>query len=656
MRPCAERAHGIGRPRPDSGVARRGDRPGAGQQGEPRGRWGAGDDARRGHRSDDHPGRLRALRAAPARERRAGSRHDRQARAHGLRRSLPWPHEGRARERHPRAGAGPPDLGHGREDHDRQRHAHEQGPRGDRGAAALRRAARRDRRGRAPAVDHPRPRSPERRRLARAHGLPRHARADLVRAPLPRADRRARSEPRPRRPRAAHLRGARRGHLPVPAPGPRGVRGRRHGPVCAERGERDRGAGLPRRRDRLHGDRGGDRARTRRPRARARAPLLRPLPRRRGGSDQRAGADRGSGGVSWDLAALGFMVLIVAHEAGHFTAAKLVGMRVEKFALFFGPPIWKKQVGETEYSIRTIPAGGYVKITGMNPSEELSDEARTRAYYSQPVWKRIVVISAGPAVNLVIGFVLLLVYAGVIGLHKGNEVGDIAKNFPAQGVLHPGDVLVAVDGKTGSVEDLTKQGTSHRCAVQPPTSGCKATSPAVLTIERDGKRVTITMTPVWDAKFKRMRLGFSYNPNGGDHETVSPGESLDRAATAFWNITKAEVSLPAKILDSGQRAQIHGLVGSYESTRQTILADPGDVILIMALISLALAIVNLFPFLPLDGGHIFWAIVEKVRGRPVPFSTMERSGVIGFALVLMLFALGLTNDIHTLSNGGFKAP
>jgi regulator of sigma E protease len=350
------------------------------------------------------------------------------------------------------------------------------------------------------------------------------------------------------------------------------------------------------------------------------------------------------------------MVLIVAHEAGHFTAAKLVGMRVEKFALFFGPPLWKKQVGETEYSIRAIPAGGYVKITGMNPSEQLSDEERTRAYYSQPVWKRIVVISAGPAVNLVIGFVLLLVYVGVIGLHKGNEVGDISKNFPAQGVLHPGDVLVAVDGHGGSVEDLTKRVTAHRCAVQPPVSGCKATTPAVLTIERDGERTTISITPVYDAKFKRMRLGFSYNPNGGPHETVGAGESVDRAATAFWNITKAEVSLPAKILDSKQRKEINGLVGSYEATRQTILADAGDVVLIMALISLALAIVNLFPFLPLDGGHIFWAIVEKVRRRPVPFSVMERSGVIGFVLVLGLFALGLTNDIHTLSNGGFKAP
>jgi regulator of sigma E protease len=78
------------------------------------------------------------------------------------------------------------------------------------------------------------------------------------------------------------------------------------------------------------------------------------------------------------------------------------------------------------------------------------------------------------------------------------------------------------------------------------------------------------------------------------------------------------------------------------------------VLLILAIISLALGIVNLFPFLPLDGGHIFWAVVEKIRRKPVPYSTMERSGVIGFALVIMLFALGLTNDIHTLSNGGFK--
>jgi regulator of sigma E protease len=360
--------------------------------------------------------------------------------------------------------------------------------------------------------------------------------------------------------------------------------------------------------------------------------------------------------VSWFLAALGFMVLIVLHELGHFTAAKLVGMRVERFSLFFPPLLLKKKIGETEYALGSIPAGGYVKITGMNPSEELPDEVRTRAYYSQPVWKRIVVIAAGPAVNLVLGFVLLVVYSSVIGLHKGNEVGAVAKKLPAQGVLHPGDVLVAVDGRSGSVLDLTKQVMSHKCEVQPPVAGCRATTAATLTIDRGGRRRTIRMTPVYDTSVKpaRMRLGFTYNQQGGPHETLPFGQSVDRSASAFWSITKQTVSIPAKIIDPKQRKQINGIVGSYETTRQTILADVGDVILIMAIISMSLAIVNLFPFLPLDGGHIFWAVVEKIRRRPVPYSTMERSGVVGFVLVLMLFAIGLSNDIGTLSNGGFK--
>ena len=360
--------------------------------------------------------------------------------------------------------------------------------------------------------------------------------------------------------------------------------------------------------------------------------------------------------MSWVLAALGFMVLIVLHEAGHFTAAKLVGMRVEKFALFFGPPIWKKQIGETEYSIRTIPAGGYVKITGMNPSEELSDEVRTRAYYGQPVWKRIVVILAGPMVNIVVGIVLIVLYMGVIGVHKGNEVGDVAKGFPAQGVLHPGDVLVAVDGQDGSVVKLTDQVKSHRCAFHLEVQGCKASEPAKLTIERDGKRMSVLMRPIWDTTQDppRMRLGFNYNLNGGPHETLPAGQALSRSVTTFWNITKATVSIPAKILDSKQRKQINGIVGSYETTRQTILADAGDVVLIMAIISLSLAIVNLFPFLPLDGGHIFWAIVEAIRRKPVSLRTMERSSVIGFMLVILLFLVGLSNDIGRLSGDGFQ--
>src|SRR5918998_6154918 len=119
--------------------------------------------------------------------------------------------------------------------------------------------------------------------------------------------------------------------------------------------------------------------------------------------------------MSWVLAFAGFALLVILHELGHFAVAKWVGMRVERFSLFFPPTLASKKIGETEYCIGAIPAGGYVKITGMNPDEKLPDEVRDRAYHAQPVWKRIVVIAAGPAVNLVLAFVLLLVFFAAIG-------------------------------------------------------------------------------------------------------------------------------------------------------------------------------------------------------------------------------------------------
>ena len=111
--------------------------------------------------------------------------------------------------------------------------------------------------------------------------------------------------------------------------------------------------------------------------------------------------------MSWVLAFLGFAMLVILHEAGHFFAAKAVGMRVERFALFFPPLVYKYKRGETEYGVGAIPLGGYVKITGMNPAEEIPPEHAHRAYYRQPVWKRIVVIAAGPAVNIALAFVIL---------------------------------------------------------------------------------------------------------------------------------------------------------------------------------------------------------------------------------------------------------
>ena len=356
--------------------------------------------------------------------------------------------------------------------------------------------------------------------------------------------------------------------------------------------------------------------------------------------------------MSWFLAFAGFAVLVILHELGHFTAAKAVGMRVEKFSLFFPPTLLSKKVGETEYAIGAIPAGGYVKISGMNPSEDLPEEVRDRAYHAQPVWKRIVVIAAGPAVNLVLAFVLLFVFYFAIGPYE-TGVAAVEKRYPAAGELRVNDKIVAVDGRKVDPEEISGRVSAHKCAVSPPTAGCKASTPVDLTVVRDGKRHRLVITPIYDPKAKRTRIGFQYGSTE-QREKLAFGSALDLTADRYWFFTKATLELPKRLIDPEQRKEISGVVGSYEATRQTILNQFADVIGILALISLSLAIVNLFPFLPLDGGHIFWAIVEKVRRKPVPFAVMERAGVVGFMLVILIFLIGLTNDIDRLSGEGFK--
>jgi regulator of sigma E protease len=356
--------------------------------------------------------------------------------------------------------------------------------------------------------------------------------------------------------------------------------------------------------------------------------------------------------MSWFLAFAGFALLIILHEAGHFTAAKAVGMRVERFALFFPPYLARKKVGETEYALGTIPFGGFVKISGMNPDEKLPDDVRDRAYHAQPVWKRMVVIAAGPFVNLVLALLLLFVFFWQVGPREV-AVDQIQKGFPAAEVLKPGDVVVSVDGRTGSIRELSQRIATHRCAQQPPKPRCRAATPAHIVVERDGKRVPLQVTPIYDPKPKRMRVGFVYG-SSGPREPLPAKKALSESADRFWLVTRETVKLPARLFDAKKRKEVSSVVGGYEVTRQTILQNAGDVIGVLAIISLSLAIINLFPFLPLDGGHIFWALVEKIRRKPVPLSVMERASVIGFLLVIGVFVIGLSNDIDRLSGEGFQ--
>ena len=356
--------------------------------------------------------------------------------------------------------------------------------------------------------------------------------------------------------------------------------------------------------------------------------------------------------MSYLLAFLGFIALIVLHEAGHFTAAKAVGMRVERFSLFFGPMLVKVRRGETEYGIGPIPLGGYVKISGMNPHEELPPEVRPRAYFNQPVWKRILVILAGPAVNLLIAFLILFgVYLAEGVLVPSSTVAPASLVAPGSHYLKAGDRIVSVDGRRNlSITQITHEIASHRCPGR-QSAGCVAQTPVTLGVRRDGRLLTFHIRPRYDAKVGRMRIGFAF---GYVTQSLGATAAARESVNKMWYVTEKTVSTVARIFEPKERRQLHGVVGGFKVTQQVFAYSATDALLTLALISLSLGVINLFPFLPLDGGHVFWALAEKVRGRRIPFSVMERASAVGFVLIILVFVIGLSNDISTLTGRGFQ--
>jgi len=359
--------------------------------------------------------------------------------------------------------------------------------------------------------------------------------------------------------------------------------------------------------------------------------------------------------MNWLLIFLGFSLLIILHEAGHFFAAKATGMRVERFFLFFPPKLVSIKRGETEYGIGAIPAGGFVKISGMNPDEELPSEAEGRGYYDQPVWKRIVVIGAGPAVNIVLAFAILFVLA--FNVNEPNQtVGEVFPDTPAAAKLKAGDEIIAVDGNRysnldleGRLEGFRDDVAAHRCPGR-QADGCQAATPVALTIARDGLLKTVSVRPEYDGEAKRALVGFGY---GVEPAEFGAAGAAGWAADTMWLVASRTATVFAKLFEREKREEVSGIVGVSAVANDTIDLSTQRSFLLLALVSLSLGLINLFPFLPLDGGHIFWSLAEKVRGKPIPFSILERASAVGFVLVIMLFFLGLSNDIGRLTGEGF---
>jgi regulator of sigma E protease len=367
--------------------------------------------------------------------------------------------------------------------------------------------------------------------------------------------------------------------------------------------------------------------------------------------------------MSWVLTLLGIVLLIVLHELGHFTVAKAVGMRVERFSLFFPPTLLRVRRGETEYAIGAIPAGGYVKITGMNPEEigELDPEVARRAYYTQAPWKRIVVILAGPGMNIVIAFVLFwaVLFSGNLNgaIALGNldpsvqtiiattSVAAIERDKPAYGVLRGGDRILAVDGRSVTVASTVRRISAHRCAGT-PTAGCRAATPVRLTVRRAGKVVELSAYPRYSKAIGRMLIGFQFGPAAKRFGVLGAAAA---SVSEMWHVTTQTLTGFIHALTSSKvRHQVSSIVGITQDAHETVVAGAGYALVFLGFLSLILAVINLFPFLPLDGGHVLWSLAEKLRGRRISLASMYRYSSVGIFLLLFLVINGVSNDISRL--------
>jgi regulator of sigma E protease len=270
--------------------------------------------------------------------------------------------------------------------------------------------------------------------------------------------------------------------------------------------------------------------------------------------------------------------------------------------------------------------------------DELRDALSPDAYWRQRTWKRIAVIFAGPGVNIVLA-VLLVALGYMFGVpgDANRSVRDVQSGTPAAAVgLRPGDTIVAVNGRETPSFDAVSQ--LIRASKGKPTT---------VTVLRNGK--ALTLGPVRTKRIgDRWALGFQPG-----WETISDGpvEALTHSIRTTWSATKATVTFLPKLVTGSGRKEVSSPVGIVDVSSQAVSLTFTLFLQILGLISLSLAILNLLPLLPLDGGHILFSIIEGLRGRAVGREIYERVSAIGIALFLVLMFIGLSNDINRLGGG-----
>ena len=346
--------------------------------------------------------------------------------------------------------------------------------------------------------------------------------------------------------------------------------------------------------------------------------------------------------LTWHLLqfALIMMVLVLVHEAGHMVVAKWCGMRVERFSIFFGRPIASFTRGETQYALGWLPLGGYVKISGMTRDEEVPDEHLHRTYSRAATWRKVATIAAGPGVNILLAIVAFtcVFWLGVPGATVVRSIASVEKGGPAFNAgVRPGDRITAVDGVPVTTTEATRTALLNRVGRTVPLTyrhgATTVTKPVTVRQPRGG------CDPIGP-----IGVSFDLQETGIRHYGVLAGIRAGWSQSWFV-VSESTKQLGCVFQSSHARDQLQSVVGVGAVYNEIAGQGIRTILQFAAVLSLALAIFNLIPLPPLDGGHIAFALIERVRGRPLPPRGVEWGFRIGLALVVMLMLFTTFNDM-----------
>jgi regulator of sigma E protease len=341
-------------------------------------------------------------------------------------------------------------------------------------------------------------------------------------------------------------------------------------------------------------------------------------------------------------------VLIFVHEFGHFILAKLMGVGVEKFSLGFGPRVLGKKIGMTDYRISAIPLGGFVKMVGEAPDSELEPEMVPLSFSHKSVWKRSLIVFAGPGFNFLLSVVIFFGFFQISGLPMMKaEVGEVQEGMPAQAAgIQAGDLVLSVDGQKVEHWDDMAQLIKE-----------KGDNPLQMEVLRDGTTLTFTVQPkqvpsknVFGEEIQKYVVGITAS-NAFIVKEMTVVDSFVEGIVQTWEIAELTLVSVGKIFTGSLSAKtVGGPIMIAQLAGDHARAGMTNFVFFIALLSVNLGILNLLPIPVLDGGHLLFFAIEAVGRKPVNVKMREVAQQIGMFVLILLMVFVFYNDIARIFN------